>query len=253
MAEAAAPKRRYTRLTPERWAEARAAWATGGVTAEDLAARFGCSVRAVQLHMAEHKVAKGSAAAALAAAVEAKVLAEALPSEDDLAHRIRDTREGTYADAVAIQRLVMGNVALAQDPRTAMGAVAALRALDLAAAAVGRTQRIRWLALGIDKALPAAGELPELPIRALTDEEVEAIRAQQLAEDAAASGAEDGHADADDVVIEGEDDNSSPSSVRGDSPERISLSVADNTGTDPDAGVERVGGDESRPRVIGRG
>ncbi|MGK7864560.1 hypothetical protein [Falsiroseomonas sp. E2-1-a4] len=205
---AASPKRSYARLTPEQWGEARAAWATGAVTAEELARHYGCSLRSVQLHMAQHRVEKGSAAAALTATVEARVLAEALPGEDDLATRIRQTRDGTYADAEVIQRLVMRNVQLAQDPATGFAAVAALRALDLAAAALGRTQRVRWLALGLDKALPAGGELPELVIREMTAEETAAIRDQQLREDAEADAtqpAAEGEDD-DDVVIEGEDD-----------------------------------------------
>lgn len=208
--EAARPRRRYARLSAEEWAEARAAWMTGGVTAEELAQRYGCSLRAVQLHMAKHKAQKGSAIAARAAAVEARVLAEALPDEDDLATRIRQTREGTYRDAMTIQQLVMQNVLLAQNPTTALSAVAALRALDLAATALGRTQRVRWLALGLDKAPPEPTELPELPIRVLTDEEVAAIRAQQEQDDALSPHAQArarAHEDAeDDVVIEGEDD-----------------------------------------------
>lgn len=205
---AASPRRRrYTRLTPEQWAEARAAWVTGGVTAKELAQRYGCSLRAVQLHMAQHQAEKGSAMAARAAAVEARILADALPSEDDMAARIRQAREGTYADATAIQQLVMRNVQLAQDPTTALGAVAALRALDLAAAALGRTQRVRWLALGLDKAPPVTGELPELVIREISAEEVAAIRDQQRKEDeergvqlASDDGPDGG------VVAEGEDD-----------------------------------------------
>jgi hypothetical protein len=132
-----------------------------------------------------------------------------------------------------------------------MGAVAALRALDLAATALDRTRRSRWAALGLDKGVPASGELPELPIRDLTDEEVEAIRAQQLAEDEAASDAEDGCADADDVVIEGEDEDPSPASVRAGGPE-TAISESAREAAAPDAVVERVGGDESQPRVIGR-
>lgn len=202
-----AQRRRYVRLSSEQWAEARAAWVTGGVTAEELARRYGCSLRAIQLHMLQHKAEKGSALAKHAAAVEARVLAEALPSNDDLATRIRETREATYANATAIQQLVMNNVQLAQDPTTALGAVAALRALDLAAAALGRTQRVRWLALGLDKALPASDELPELLIREMSAEEVIAIRDQQHRDDAelntGQSLAED---DDDNRIEEGDDD-----------------------------------------------
>lgn len=179
-----APRRRYVRLSPEQWAEARAAWLTGGVTGDQLALRYGCSLRSIQVHMAQHKAEKGSAIAARAAEVEARVLSEALPATDDLATRIRQTREDTYANAAAIQQLVMSNVQLAQDPTTALGAVAALRALDLAAAALGRTQRVRWLALGLDKAVPTTDELPELVVREMTAAEIAAVRDQQHRDDA---------------------------------------------------------------------
>lgn len=179
-----APRRRYIRLTTEQWAEARAAWSTGAVTAEELGHRYGCSLRAIQLHMAQRKVEKGSAMSARVAEVEARFLSEALPSVADLSSRIRQTRDDTYANAAEIQRLVMSNVQLIQDPTTALKAVAVLRALDMAAAAVGRTQRVRWLALGLDKGPSDPEELPELPIREMSETEVAEIRDQQLRDDA---------------------------------------------------------------------
>ena len=201
-----APRRRYVRLTPEQWAEARAAWVTGGVTAGELALRYGCSLRAVELHMAQHRAEKGSAVAARVAEVEARVLSEALPSSDDLAARIRHTREQTYSNAAAIQQLVMTNVQLAQNPATALGAVAALRALDLAAAALGRTQRVRWLALGLDKALPATDELPEVVVREMTASEIAAVRDQQHRDDAELGAGQHLDDDEDDDRVEEGDD-----------------------------------------------
>ena len=252
-ATATKEKRRYKRLTPTEWAEAEALWKTGGPTLEELAARFAVTVRALQAHFAKHGIRKGAAAAALASAVEERVLAAALPAEDELSRRIRATKESAYRNAVKIEQLVLGQVEAAQNPGTAMGAVAALRALDLAATALDRTRRSRWAALGLDKGVPASGELPELPIRDLTEGEVEAIRAQQLAEDAATLGAEGGHADADDVVIEGENEDPSPGPVRAGGPETATSESARDAAAAPDAVVERVGGDESQPRVIGRG
>ena len=206
-------KRRYKRLTAEEWAKARAAWATGAITADELARSCGCSVRAIQLHMAKHEVAKGSAAAALASAAEARLLADALPSEADLATRIRQTREGIYIDASTIQELVMSNVRLAQDPTTALGAVAALRALDLAATAIGRTQRLRWAALGLDRDSPVSDELPELVIRELTADELTELRERHSREDAQAGQHLPGLEDDDDLVIEGEDEPTTPQTL----------------------------------------
>ena len=193
-ATATREKRRYKRLTPAEWAEAEALWKTGGPTLEELSARFAVTVRGLQAHFAKHKVQKGAAAAALAGAVEERVLAAALSAGDALSRRILDTKESAYRNAVAIERLVLGQVEAAQNPGTAMGAIAALRALDLAATALDRTRRSRWAALGLDKGVPASGDLPTC---ALTDEGGEAIRARQLAEDTAAPGAGGGHADAD--------------------------------------------------------
>ena len=87
---ATATKRRYKRLTPAEWAEAEALWKTGGPTLDELAARFAVTVRALQAHFAKHGIQKGAAAAALASAVEERVLAAALPTEDELSRRIRD-------------------------------------------------------------------------------------------------------------------------------------------------------------------
>src|SRR4051794_36820801 len=85
-------KRKYNRLTPTTWAEIRAHWETGEVTLQELSHQHGISTRTLQAHFEKAGTVKGSAAAALAAAVKQKVLAEELPDVDVTAARAKDTR-----------------------------------------------------------------------------------------------------------------------------------------------------------------
>ncbi len=203
------PRRKYVKLSPVQWAEARAAYAAGGVTVEDLAARYGVNVRTLFAHMARHAVTKGCAAAALAGAVETKILNEALLDGDDLGRRICESRDRVYQDAERLQALAMAQVQALQDPATALGASAALRSLDLAASILNRIQRARWVSLGMDGNTPPPGDLPELPIRELTQTETAEIVERLRQEDDRLGYGPDTDVTADDdgdVVTEGDDD-----------------------------------------------
>jgi transposase-like protein len=199
-------KRRYRKLSPEEWAEVRALWSSGGIDLATLSERYGVNSRTIQAHCAKHGVSRGSASVARARAAEERIIASALPdSEDELVAKVRFAKAAALQDADTIRSMVMAQFQAIGGPSEGLSAVAALRAIDIGAATLERARRSRFAALGLDKGDPLAViELPELPIRVMTEEEVAAIRDrhQREEEESGVLYAEPGD---DDVVIEGPD------------------------------------------------
>jgi hypothetical protein len=172
-------KRRYKRMSPTEWAQARAFWETGEITLEELAVRFDVTQRALQAHFRKHSTIKGSKAKELATAVQEAVFADIFEDPVALRAKGRDARSAAFENAGRIERLVMAQVDESlKDPANAYRAASAIRALSLAAQAIERTHKIRWAALGLDQAQDSE-ELPELIIRDLTEEELSEIRREQ--------------------------------------------------------------------------
>lgn len=200
------PRHTYTRLKPTDEAELVSLWTAGGTTAEELGTRFGLSRRGIQqalIRLGAPKKGSGLAPITRAATARPPVPAE-MPIISSSADRQRDAIDAAYANAVQLELLTMHAVTEA----TALGGIAALRALDIAASALARLTTMKRAAAGLGATNPImTGELPELTVRELTTQEVNAIRDQQLADDNAAMGTDDD--DDDDVVREegdGEDD-----------------------------------------------
>jgi len=172
-------KRRYKRMSPMEWAEARAFWETGEITLEELALRFDVTERALQAHFKKHSTIKGSKAKEMAAAVRKEVFADILEDPAAMRAKGREARAAAYENATQIEGLIMAQLAEAQkDPGNAYRASSALRVLALATQALERTHSMKWASLGLDK-LEDAQELPELPIIDYSEEQIEEIRRKQ--------------------------------------------------------------------------
>ena len=65
MPETTPTKRKYTRLSPSKWAEIEALWQVGDLTLSELADAHGVSPRAIQDHMSKRGIIKGSKGADL--------------------------------------------------------------------------------------------------------------------------------------------------------------------------------------------
>lgn len=208
------------RLTPSKWAEARALWETGDTSLAELQELFSLSPRAFQSHFAKHGVVKGAKAAAMAKKIECEVFATAFPDHDGWVDRARDTRDSTYRNAVVIGDLVMAQLQVAQeDPTQALRVASSIKALSLAAATLERTHALRWAALGLAKDSVVGEQLPELIFRDLGAAEIEAFQQRDADEDDDLGGNmgsvdpftqedavdEGDPRDDDDVVIEGDE------------------------------------------------
>ena len=171
------PKRKYTRLSPSKWAELSAYWEAGNHTLAELSDRYGVSPRAIQSHLSKLGSVKGAKAAEMAAVVQKEIFKEELGDRDTLVFRAKETRESTYADAKMIQDLIMAQFRIAEkDPTQAFKTGTALKALSLAASALERLHTTKLRALGLDRENALPDELPVLTLRDLTPAEIKAFQ-----------------------------------------------------------------------------
>ena len=179
MPETTPTKRKYTRLSPSKWAEIEALWQVGDLTLSELADAHGVSPRAIQDHMSKRGIIKGSKGAEFAEAVREEIVALELGDKDLTANRAREVRETAYEHARQIEQLVMAQIALAQrEPGQILRVASALKGLSLAAGTLERLHGLKYRAMGLDRHVEER-ELPKLTIDCYTDDELAGIRAQQ--------------------------------------------------------------------------
>ncbi len=102
-----------------------------------------------------------------------------------LIERIRNTKDRDYQFTEVIQRQIMKLLTEASASSTPFAQIADnLKALNIAMRTIRSGTENKWRILGLDRDNEDADrELPELPLRELTDEEIEAMRDRQILED----------------------------------------------------------------------
>ncbi|WP_156648440.1 hypothetical protein [Methylobacterium sp. Leaf108] len=179
-----ASKRGYTKPSPAQWAEIVAQWETGEFTLAQLSHQHGVTVRGIQMHLAKHKITKGSQAKVVAANVMAKVYEETLPDVDATVQRAIDTREAAYRNAVAIENMILERLqGAAADPTTTFAAASAIKMLGIAAAALERLHGLKRAALGLNDDNLIDDDLPTLQIQDLSVEEIAEMHRNQHEDD----------------------------------------------------------------------
>lgn len=155
-------------------------------------------------------------------------------ARDRLVEKIRHTREEDYKRTEALQQLVLTTLLKArQDNKPYSTVQDDIRTLNTAIQAIRAGTDNKWRILGLDRENEDADRtLPELPVRELTDIEVEAIRDQQELEDI------DDDPDAIDDLIEDE------TVEEGDEDDDLDDEDEDEEPEDEDDG--RVGGDDGK-------
>jgi len=177
------PTRAYKRISPADGARAVALWEAGAATIEEIAAEIGNSPRAVQMHLKKTGATKGSTAFAMASKLTEKIVADEYGDEETRIEKGKASRAATYSLSDQIERcvgVILGQIA--DDPSTAFRFSAPLKALDLAAAAVERTSKLKISALGLDR-IDSLDPLPIIEIRDLGEAEIQAMRARQRGEE----------------------------------------------------------------------
>lgn len=104
-----------------------------------------------------------------------------------LVERIKATKDKDYRYIEFLQQLVMTTVGDAKRAHAPMASIADnVKALKLAIDAVGNGTKVKWVILGLDRENENADlELPELPVREMTNDEVAVMRDKQILDDEA--------------------------------------------------------------------
>jgi hypothetical protein len=173
-------KRKYVVLSDDEWQHVLALFAKG-VTLKELAAKYGVSTRSIQLRLAE--AAPAPAPGVARREPQAPLVRLAGMATGDRHHWIR---EAGIADAEVMRSLLMENLALLHaDPD--LPPSAKIRSIGEAATARARLDTMLREAAGLTADMVNEADLPMLPIRVLSEAEVEEMRNRQEIEDGGAS------------------------------------------------------------------
>ena len=141
-------KRKYARLTPTEWVQARAEWETGEAPLEELALRYGVSRRALQIHFKKHGSEKGSKAKAIAQEVREAVFSAFGSDREERVRLGREARALEFGNAQRIERLIMAQLSEAEcGGAAAFRSGAVIKAISLATQALERAQNMKCRAL----------------------------------------------------------------------------------------------------------
>lgn len=202
------------RMTPAQWAEARAMWASGEFTAEQIGEKFGVARETLSRRFKKDGVKKGQSA--IDKRVEAEIIEKATQNVDKWAERAEQARESFYKTYEMLHKMTVKTIGDAHRGAGLFSAQPDLKALQMASSVMDRVRVNQWAVLGLDKESLDDEEIPELLIRELTPDEVQRLKVMQnsVNED---EEIEIGDADPyledlgdddeiDDLVVEGEDD-----------------------------------------------
>lgn len=205
------------RMTPAQWAEARAMWATGEFTLDEIAEKYGVARETLSRRFAKDGVKKGQSA--IDKKVEAEIIEKATKNVDKWAERSEQARESYFKSLEMLHKLTVATIGKAHQDKKLFSAQADLKAIQMAAIAIDKIRSNQWSVLGLDKQGIEDEEIPELLVRSLTPDEVAKIRESQLKSNNLDDEIEIGDAaqyledpeldleeDLDDLVVEGEED-----------------------------------------------
>jgi DNA invertase Pin-like site-specific DNA recombinase len=171
------PARPMRKLFPKEWLEI-VGMAKSGVPVEKIAKSFGVQPSTIYKGLKRRNITIG---AYTPSAAEVHESAE----RRELIARIKETKDKDYRFTEFLQRQVVTLIAEQQKEKRPFAAVIDdVKALKLALDAVRSGTDNKWKILGLDKENDDADkELPELPLRELTEDEIAAIRDRQIMED----------------------------------------------------------------------
>lgn len=202
-------------LTPTEWETIKTIWATGNSTAAELGKRFGINPETIYLKMKKLGIKKGSEATRYTSQVRKRLEERMNGPADQIADRIRETKENFYKWNKTIAMLAMKEIADAKAAGRPMSAISAnLRSYEITTNILARTRGEQYTILGLDEEREQTKELPSLLISEMTADEVEMVKSRMDensdddlmgAADALLEFGESALAD-EDFVVEGDED-----------------------------------------------
>lgn len=205
--------RKWRHLTATEWQTIRVIWESGNCTAGELSKRFSVHPETIIRKMKKLGAVKGSASKRYVSQVQSRMQEKINGTADELAERIRETKENFYKWNKTLAVLAMKEIADAKNSGKPMSAITQnLRTYEVASNIVAKTRSETYSLLGLDKDDGGPKELPDLLISEMTADEVEQVRNrmedEDLLEAAAALAVEDmadDLGDLDDDVDEGDE------------------------------------------------
>jgi DNA-binding CsgD family transcriptional regulator len=165
------------RLTPTEWETIKTIWATGNCTANELAKRFGINPETIYLKMKKLGIKKGAEATRYTSQVRKRLEERMNGPAEELADRIRETKENYYKWNKTLAMLTMKEIADAKASGRPMSAITAnLKTYDVGAAILARTRSEQFVLLGLDEEKDQTKDLPSLLISEMTADEVEQVK-----------------------------------------------------------------------------
>lgn len=173
-----------SKLTPKQWAEVEALWEAGTTTLEDLSKRYDKATSTFVRHFKTHSIKRGSSVDEAKKRAAEVIANNARTDAAILAGRIAETKDEAYKMQSAVQRLAWNEILTAKNAGVEISTRSPnLKAIKDIAQILVITRTERYAILGLDR--PDAvdpGELPELFISELTDEQIKELRDQDLTE-----------------------------------------------------------------------
>lgn len=215
---AAAAKQKKPNLKPSQEAEMEAFWESGEFTLNELAERYGRDPTSISRHMSLKGIIKGSRAEEYSRIVREKVAEELSGPPSETARQIKQMKEDNLKYTSAIAKLTWAEMAKAQQQGLPFLSIRPnLMALKEAASIFSMLRVENWALLGVVEFEQRndVGEIPELLISELTNEDVEKMRMDQQRLNRMTKGLSEVDVDAidesevsepaeDEVVVEGE-------------------------------------------------
>lgn len=177
-----APKR-GKQLSGREWAEIEELWASGEVTLNDLADRFGCNPSYLSQALSKRGVEKGSKADVYRTRAMEEIEEELISDAAMNVRRIKESKEEHYQYSRTIAKLIYAKVVQTVKENVPVSTIKDdITTLKNAMAAIQLARVDRWAITGLDREPDAGDEIPVLPIEEFTDEEIEEIQRNQDAE-----------------------------------------------------------------------
>jgi hypothetical protein len=171
-------KAKRKRITPAEWATANALWESGQHTLGEISKQLDISKEHLSRQFKKNNVEKGAKVADITGRVEEEIINAAAAATKLRVTRIGETKEQHYVWADAVIKMMMMSVGKANKAGSPMAIVDAdAKAGERVLSVLSKAQQIKWQCLGLDKEdFVGTDELPELPIKNLTEVEIEEIR-----------------------------------------------------------------------------
>lgn len=166
------------RMSPSQWAEARAMWASGEFTLEQIAEKYGVARETLSRRFTKDGVKKGQSQ--IDRKVEQELIEKAVQAADKWAERGEQARESFFK----MNKMVVALTGKVLQDAIAGGkglytAQADLKALQMTSIILEKTRANQWAVVGLDKETDNDDEIPQLLVRTLTPDQVAELHRMQ--------------------------------------------------------------------------